>query len=159
MAPRRSDSTRLEALSDGVFAFAATLLVVSLQVPETFDALLTDLSGFGAFAVSFGALLLIWAVHNAFFKRYGLEDAWIQVLNGWLLFVVLFYVFPLKFVSAGVSAFVFGVGAESVIVTIIVLNVPVGVTARSDPGIPGEIRASPRAASKTSSPSIVTEMS
>ena len=111
MAPRRSDSTRLEALSDGVFAFAATLLVVSLQVPETFEALLADLSGFGAFAVSFGALLLIWAVHNAFFQRYGLEDAWIQVLNGWLLFVVLFYVFPLKFVAAGVSAFVFGIGA------------------------------------------------
>lgn len=112
MSPRRSDSTRLEALSDGVFAFAATLLVVSLEVPRTFDALLTDLSGFGAFAVSFGALLLIWAVHNAYFKRYGLEDAWTQVLNGWLLFVVLFYVFPLKFVAAGVSAVVFRIGAE-----------------------------------------------
>ncbi len=111
MAPRRSDSTRLEALSDGVFAFAATLLVVSLEVPKTFDALLADLSGFGAFAVSFGALLLIWAVHNAYFKRYGLEDAWTQILNGWLLFVVLFYVFPLKFVAAGVSAFVFRIGA------------------------------------------------
>lgn len=109
---RRSDSTRLEALSDGVFAFAATLLVVSLQVPGTFDELMADLSGLGAFAVSFGALLLIWAVHNAYFRRYGLEDGMTQVLNGCLLFVVLFYVFPLKFVAAGVTSMVFGIDVE-----------------------------------------------
>lgn len=112
MAPRRSDSTRLEALSDGVFAFAATLLVVSLEVPGTFDELLADLSGLAAFAVSFGALLMIWSVHAAYFRRYGLEDGWTQALNGCLLFVVLFYVFPLKFVAAGITSTVFGIDVE-----------------------------------------------
>ena len=29
------DSSRLEAFSDGTFAFAATLLVVALEVPST----------------------------------------------------------------------------------------------------------------------------
>lgn len=113
MARRRSEPSRLEALSDGVFAFALTLLVVSLEVPGTFRELLRDLSGFGAFAVSFAALLLIWAVHNGFFRRYGLQDNWTTILNGCLLFVVLFYVFPLKFVAAGITAFVFSLGDYS----------------------------------------------
>jgi len=107
---RRSEPSRIEALSDGVFAFALTLLVVSLEVPGTLDELLADLSGFGAFALSFGALLLIWAVHNGFFRRYGLQDEWTTILNGCLLFVVLFYVFPLKFVAAGITGYLFGFG-------------------------------------------------
>ena len=109
-ARRRSEPSRIEALSDGVFAFALTLLVVSLEVPGTLDELLADLSGFGAFAVSFGALMLIWAVHNGFFRRYGLQDEWTMILNGCLLFVVLFYVFPLKFVAAGLTGHIFGFG-------------------------------------------------
>src|SRR5690606_25563506 len=100
MLQRRSDSTRLEAFSDGVFAFAATLLVVSLEVPNSFSELLADLSGMGAFALGFLALVLLWAVHNAYFRRYALEDGWTIALNACLLFVILFYVFPLKFVAA-----------------------------------------------------------
>src|SRR5690606_39317927 len=100
---RRSEPSRIEALSDGVFAFALTLLVVSLEVPGTLDELLADLSGFGAFALSFGALLLIWAVRNGFFRRYGLPDGWPTILNGGLLFVGLCYGFPREFVAAGVT--------------------------------------------------------
>lgn len=110
MRVRRRDPSRLEAFSDGVFAFAATLLVVSLEVPDSFAELLDDLSGFGAFALGFGALVLLWTVHNAYFRRYGLEDRWTIALNGCLLFVILFYVFPLKFVAAGMTAIVFGMG-------------------------------------------------
>jgi uncharacterized membrane protein len=110
MLQRRSDSTRLEAFSDGVFAFAATLLVVSLEVPQSFEELLLDLSGFGAFALGFGALVMLWMVHHAYFRRYALEDGWTIALNACLLFVILFYVFPLKFVAAGLSGYVFGLG-------------------------------------------------
>ena len=113
MRVRRSDSSRLEAFSDGVFAFAATLLVVSLEVPQSFDELLADLSGFGAFALGFATLIMLWMVHHAYFRRYALEDRWTIVLNGALLFVILFYVFPLKFVAAGITGFVFGVGDYS----------------------------------------------
>jgi uncharacterized membrane protein len=98
---RGREVTRLEALSDGIFAFSATLLVVSLEVPRTFAQLLDELSGFVAFGLSFGALILIWSVHNGFFRRYGLQDGWTTLLNGCLLFVVLFYVYPLKFMSHG----------------------------------------------------------
>jgi uncharacterized membrane protein len=92
-------SGRLEALSDGVFAFAATLLVVSLEVPRTFSELSNELFGFVGFGVSFGALLAIWAVHHAYFRRYAYADGWTITLNGFLLFVVLFFVYPLKFMT------------------------------------------------------------
>jgi hypothetical protein len=39
----------------------------------------------------------IWYEHNVFFRRYGLQDGTSIVLNSMLLFVVLFYVYPLKF--------------------------------------------------------------
>lgn len=110
MRPISRDITRLEAFSDAVFAFAATLLVVSLEVPKTFPQLVADLKGFIAFGLAFSALVLIWSVHNGFFKRYGLQDAFTVVLNSCLLFVVLFYVYPLKFVSKGIALYVLGVG-------------------------------------------------
>ena len=94
---RGGEITRLEAFSDAVFAFAVTLLVVSLEVPYTFDELMDVIRGFPAFAICFSMLLLVWYNHAKFFRRYGLQDPAIQALNGVLLFVVLFYVYPLKF--------------------------------------------------------------
>jgi uncharacterized membrane protein len=97
---RGRDVSRLEAFSDAIFGFAATLLVVSLEVPQTFDELAASLRGFVAFGLTFAALVLIWAEHNAFFRRYGLQDTRTVVLNAVLLFVVLFYVYPLKFLAS-----------------------------------------------------------
>jgi hypothetical protein len=42
-------------------------------------------------------LVWIWHEHNRFFRRYGLQDSLTTTLNAALLFVVLFYVYPLKF--------------------------------------------------------------
>ncbi len=98
MLPRRShDISRLEAFSDAVFAFALTLLVVSLEVPKSYAELMNLMRGFPAFACCFGVLLWIWYEHNLFFRRYGLQDPYTVFLNGALLFVVMFYVYPLKF--------------------------------------------------------------
>ncbi len=49
------------------------------------------------FACCFALLVWIWYEHNAFFRRYGLQDAYTILLNSVLLFVVLLYVYPLKF--------------------------------------------------------------
>ncbi|HEX8422465.1 MAG TPA: TMEM175 family protein [Pyrinomonadaceae bacterium] len=95
---RGREVSRVEALSDAVFGFAITLLVVSLEVPRTFDALMEMMRGFIAFAVCFAMLILVWYQQYKFFRRYGLNDALTFVLNAVLLFVVLFYVYPLKFV-------------------------------------------------------------
>jgi uncharacterized membrane protein len=94
---RGHEISRIEGLSDAVFAFAVTLLVVSLEVPKTFNELAHIMRGFGAFAISFTLLFVVWFNHYKFFRRYGLQDTTTVVLSGVLLFVVLFYVYPLKF--------------------------------------------------------------
>lgn len=95
---RSREVSRLEGLADAVFGFAITLLVVSLEVPQTFDDLLAMMATFPAFAISFALLLLVWYQHYVYFRRYDIEDGLTMVLNSALLFVVLFYVYPLKFV-------------------------------------------------------------
>src|SRR5438128_6699961 len=95
---RSHEVSRTEGLSDAVFGFAITLLVVSLEVPRTFAELMYAMRGFGAFAISFTLLFIVWYNQFKFFRRYGLQDNATMVLNGILLFVVLFYVYPLKFV-------------------------------------------------------------
>jgi uncharacterized membrane protein len=94
---RGQDTSRMEGFSDAVFAFAITLLVVSLEVPTTFDELLATMRGFFAFAICFYLLLVVWFEHYKFFRRYGLDDFYTMRLNAALLFIVLFYVYPLKF--------------------------------------------------------------
>lgn len=89
--------SRIDAFSDIVFGFALTLIVVSLQVPRTYDELHALLLGFLPFGICFLFLVWIWWAHYRFFRRYGLEDSFTIVLNCALLFTVLFYVYPLKF--------------------------------------------------------------
>ncbi|MBP1644195.1 MAG: putative integral rane protein, partial [Acidobacteria bacterium] len=97
LAAPEPGSARVETFSDAVFAFAATLLVVALEVPSSFQELERVLAGFAPFTLSFGALILIWSVHRALFRRFPMADRTTVVLNSCLLFVVLFYVYPLKF--------------------------------------------------------------
>ncbi len=89
--------SRIEGLADAVFGFALTLLVVSLEVPNTFDEMLATMRGFFAFAISGWLLYSVWFDHYMFFRRYGLQDTITMNLSAVLLFVVLFYVYPLKF--------------------------------------------------------------
>jgi hypothetical protein len=95
---RAGEITRLEAFCDVVFGFALTLLVVSLEVPRTYAELMAVMRGFLPFAVCFAQLIMIWRAHYRFSRRYGLEDPYTVFLNVVLLFLVLFYVYPLKFV-------------------------------------------------------------
>ena len=95
---RSGEITRLEAFCDVVFGFALTLLVVSLEVPRNYAELMAAMRGFVPFAVCFAQLVMIWRAHYIFSRRYGLEDGYTVFLNVVLLFVVLFYVYPLKFV-------------------------------------------------------------
>jgi hypothetical protein len=91
--------SRLEAFSDAVFAFALTLVVVSLEVPRSIGELTNLMRGFLPFGVTFAMVCYLWYEHNKFFRRYGLEDAFTVFLNAILLFVVLFYVYPLKYLA------------------------------------------------------------
>jgi uncharacterized membrane protein len=94
---RGHEVSRLEAFSDTVFAFALTLLVVALEVPHDYAKLMDLMMGLPAFACCFALLIWIWSEHNTFFRRFGMQDAYTIFLNAVLLFVVLLYVYPLKF--------------------------------------------------------------
>ena len=88
---------RLDGFSDAVFAFAVTLLVVSLEVPKSAHELFHLMHGFIAFAAAFTLLMILWYQHSKFFKRFPITDLWMITLNMVLLFVILLYVYPLKF--------------------------------------------------------------
>jgi uncharacterized membrane protein len=94
---RGKEVSRLENLADAAFGFALTLLVVSTEVPRDFEGLMRVLRGFPAFAASFAILLLFWNEHYKFFRRYGLEDSFTRAINYTILLLVLFSVYPLKF--------------------------------------------------------------
>ncbi len=108
-SPTDREITRLEGFSDAVFGFALALLVVSVEVPGTYVELMNTMRGFGAFACCFAIISWIWYEHNLFFRRYGSQDGWTVLLNLVLLFVVLFYVYPLKFIFTMLLGGVFGV--------------------------------------------------
>ena len=97
MIPRRHEISRLEAFSDAVFGFALALLVVSTEPPDSYPELADRMIGGVSFACCFALLVWIWYEHNAFFRRYGLQDGVTILLNSVLLFLVLLYVYPLKF--------------------------------------------------------------
>src|SRR5262245_5651942 len=110
----KHEVTRLEGFSDAVLAFAVTLLVVSLEVPKSFDELAEAMRGFLAFAICFALLVYLWYEHAKFFRRYGLQDALTTALNAAFLFLVLFYIYPLKFLFTFlVNLLVFGVEPSS----------------------------------------------
>lgn len=94
---RSHEVSRIEGFSDAVFGFAVTLLIVSLEVPKTSTELLDTMRGFGSFLVTFVILAGMWYAQFSFFRRYGLEDRKTVLLNLLLLFTVLFFVYPLKF--------------------------------------------------------------
>lgn len=94
---RNHEVTRIEGFSDAVFGFAVTLLIVSLEVPKTSSELFATMRGFGAFLITFFMLAAIWYAQHLFFRRYGLADRVTVILNLALLFTILFFVYPLKF--------------------------------------------------------------
>ncbi|MFK7780995.1 TMEM175 family protein [Psychroserpens sp.] len=87
---------RITSLSDGVFAFAATLMVVDLGTTIDFNHLDNQISSFISFGIAFFVMMLLWKLHYNFFQRTKYVDNWIIATNIILLFTVLFYLFPLK---------------------------------------------------------------
>src|SRR5690606_21142306 len=96
---RGEEPTRIETLSDAVFALAITLLLISSSPPITFYQLQAFTKDLIPFAICIALISLIWYEHFIFFLRYGFRNKYIVFLNILLLFIVLFYVYPLKFLA------------------------------------------------------------
>ena len=96
---RGESMTRIEVFSDAAFAFAVTMLVISLStIPQNYHELLTAIHRIPSFAASFAVMMLIWITHRRWSQRFGLEDGVSTFLTLALIFVVLVYVYPLKLI-------------------------------------------------------------
>lgn len=104
---RGTEVTRVEGFTDAVFAFAVTLLVVALEVPTTFEGLLDVLRGFPAFVICFASLMTFWNAHYTYHRRYGFDDTISRVLTMGICVLVLFFVYPLKFLFTMLTVAIF----------------------------------------------------
>lgn len=105
---RASRSERIDALTDGVFAIAATLLMLEVRVPvlaaghstnDLWPSLLEVAPSFVAFAFSFLTILVYWLNHHALSRvivRYPYRLVWLNLL---LLFWISMIPFTTKFIS------------------------------------------------------------
>ncbi|MFY0685906.1 MAG: DUF1211 domain-containing protein [Cyclobacteriaceae bacterium] len=102
---RGLSQTRVETFSDAAFALAITLLVLSSTVPQTFDQLRESMRMIPPFAFCVALIALIWYQHYIFFLKYGLQNIKVVIINTILIFLILVYVYPLKFLSRFVFEF------------------------------------------------------
>jgi uncharacterized membrane protein len=91
---------RILALSDGVFAFSLTLLVVSLSVPTATNnsalasRLLDQAPTYYSYIISFVAVASIWYGHHETFKYIRRYDGRLIALNFGSLLLIAFLPFP-----------------------------------------------------------------
>ena len=103
-----TETTRLEAFSDGVFAIAITLLVLEIRLPATADAegrgslgtaLLQLWPTYLAYVTSFVTIAIMWVNHHSTFKTIRRADRPLLFLNALLLLAITFLNFPTAIVA------------------------------------------------------------
>ena len=98
--------TRIETFTDAAFAFAMTLLVVSIDPPASFAELNAVMRDIPAFVLSATLLMMFWWGHHEWSRRFGLDDGPTIVLSCLLVFTVLVYVYPLRFMFGLMMAWI-----------------------------------------------------
>jgi uncharacterized membrane protein len=101
-----SETARIEAFSDGVFAIAVTLLVLDLKVPRELgqdrtleQALVAQWPAYLAFVTSFMTILIMWVNHHRMFTLIGRSDDRLLFYNGLLLMGITVVPFPTALVA------------------------------------------------------------
>lgn len=96
---RGESASRLDNLTDAVFGIAITLLIFNLTNPNSFEDLLTFTKTLPAFLISISFIILIWNEHLRFSEIYTLNDTRLNILNTVFIALVIFYVYPLRFLT------------------------------------------------------------
>lgn len=105
---RGREGSRLEGFSDAVFAIVLALLFLRAVPPEDFDDLEAAMKGLVPFAACFAIIAWVWILHWLWSRRYDLRDGWSTFGNLVLLFLLLFYAYPLKFLFTLLTILLFG---------------------------------------------------
>jgi uncharacterized membrane protein len=106
---RGGEVTRIEAFVDAAFAFALTMLVISVgAIPDTVPGLVDAMKGIPAFAGSFALIAAFWYQHVTWSRRYGLDDRGSVLLSLVLVFLVMVFIYPLKTVTASFFGWITG---------------------------------------------------
>lgn len=91
--------TRIETFADAAFAFAVTLLVISVDdVPRSFEEMVTALKSTPVFLFASAQIFLFWFAHRNWSRIYGLDDKVAVILTLLLVLSLLVMVFPLRIV-------------------------------------------------------------
>jgi uncharacterized membrane protein len=103
-APGAVETGRIEALSDGVFAIAITLLVIDLKLPDTTEGgvwhgLVHAWPQFAAYLTSFFIIGIMWANHHSMFRSIVRADRILLFLNLLLLLWTTLLPFPTRLVA------------------------------------------------------------
>jgi uncharacterized membrane protein len=95
-------TSRLEAFSDGVFAIAATLLVLNVHAfgPDLGRSLRHEWPGYVGYAVSFVTIGIMWVNHHTVFAQIDRVDRTFLCINVVFLMGVAFVPFPTGLVAA-----------------------------------------------------------
>ncbi len=108
MRPRGLEASRIDNLTDAVFGIAITLLIFNLENPNSFETLLRFTQTLPAFLLSISFIVLIWREHLSFSRIYAFNDTWLVILNTLFIGLVIFYVYPLRFLTIFLTNFFFG---------------------------------------------------
>ena len=98
--------SRLEAFSDGIFAFAATLLILNLAVTEGSplgEQLLGIWPSYAAYAVSFITIGIIWMNHHLVMNQISHVDRPFLVINVLFLMLIAFIPFPTRLLALHIN--------------------------------------------------------
>jgi uncharacterized membrane protein len=95
-------TSRLEAFCDGVFAIAATLLIVDVHADglPLSHGLLHAWPSYAAYAVSFVTIGIMWANHHTVFTQVKRVDRTFLMLNVFLMMAIAFVPFPTALVAS-----------------------------------------------------------
>jgi uncharacterized membrane protein len=92
-------TARLEAFSDGVFAIAATLLILDVRLSghgSVAHQLVHAWPSYAAYAISFATLGIVWVNHHTVFAQIDRVDRRFLFINVLFLMVIAFSPFPTR---------------------------------------------------------------
>jgi uncharacterized membrane protein len=96
---RGENMTRIETFVAAAFAFAVTMLVISVgTVPETMQEFVEATKQIPAFSASCAIIMWVWHTHAVWCRRYGLENGMTIFLSSSLIILVLTYIYPLRLI-------------------------------------------------------------